>query len=196
MYHIPDPAPTSLAAASTLTTSLRPKTHKKSKSLDPSKLRQAPIETHRFFPEQSLEVPPVSTISDTQRAMSNALFSTVVIELVRIVQAALSIFGFFQPPPGATLRSNPSIDGLLCDNTVVGVQSWIAEIGGPFIGIEVCIALLSCFLLTVAVSIADGACHGPNGCVRTSQPCSRHQEQTCLYRLCPCALSVLDQRQS
>ena len=141
MYHIPDPTPTSLAATSILTTSAKPRTHKKSKSLDPSKFRQNTTDPHHFFPEHPLVSTPSPIIPETHRTVSNVLFSTAVLELVRIAQAALSIFGFFPPPPSAAPRSNPSIDGLLCDDTVVGIQSWITEIGGPFLGIEVCAAV-------------------------------------------------------
>jgi hypothetical protein len=58
-------------------------------------------------------------------------FNNVVLEFVRLVQAALAIFGFF--PTDAMHR-----DGLLCDLTVKGMQQWVHGIGEPYFRLEVC----------------------------------------------------------
>ncbi|KAH7343828.1 hypothetical protein B0J17DRAFT_644135 [Rhizoctonia solani] len=55
-------------------------------------------------------------------------FNNVVLEFVRLVQAALMIFGFF---PTDTDR-----DGLLCDLTVKGMQRWVHAIGEPYFRLE------------------------------------------------------------
>ena len=52
-------------------------------------------------------------------------FKSSVLEIVRIVQSALSIFGMF------SLVADDR-DGLLCDNTVEGMQRWAEEIGVYF----------------------------------------------------------------
>ncbi|CAE6391911.1 unnamed protein product [Rhizoctonia solani] len=57
-------------------------------------------------------------------------FNNVVLEFVRLVQAALMIFGFFSTDP--TDR-----DGLLCDLTIKGMQRWVHVIGEPYFRLEV-----------------------------------------------------------
>lgn len=49
-------------------------------------------------------------------------FKNTVLELVRVVQAALSLFGMF------SLASDER-DGLICDSTVDGMQRWADSIG-------------------------------------------------------------------
>lgn len=61
---------------------------------------------------------------------SQELFSSTVLELVRLIQAALSIFNMFEITPDER-------DGLLCDVTVDGIQMWIAAIGEPVLNVEV-----------------------------------------------------------
>lgn len=56
---------------------------------------------------------------------SKAWFQKTVLELVRTVQSALSLFGLF------SLASDER-DGLLCDNTMDGMQEWVARIGVEF----------------------------------------------------------------
>ncbi|KAG9127592.1 hypothetical protein FRC07_011910 [Ceratobasidium sp. 392] len=55
-------------------------------------------------------------------------FNNVVLEFVRLVQAALVIFGIF---PFEADR-----DGLLCDLTVKGMQRWVNGIGEPYFRLE------------------------------------------------------------
>jgi hypothetical protein len=55
-------------------------------------------------------------------------FNNVVLELIRLVQAALVIFGIY---PVDVDR-----DGLLCDLTVKGMQRWVNGIGEPHFRLE------------------------------------------------------------
>jgi hypothetical protein len=57
-------------------------------------------------------------------------FNNVVLEFVRLVQAALMIFGFFPTDPADR-------DGLLCDLTIKGMQKWVHMIGEPYFRLEV-----------------------------------------------------------
>ncbi|KAI0036839.1 hypothetical protein K488DRAFT_67438 [Vararia minispora EC-137] len=78
-----------------------------------------------------------------------ALFSTTILELVRLVQAGLAIFGMYSLAPEER-------DGLLCDATVDGIQRWIAEIGEPFLNLEpmerIADPALVCALLSTVVT--------------------------------------------
>lgn len=53
-----------------------------------------------------------------------------VLELVRLVQSALSIFGMFD-------ITREERNGLLDDYTLAGVQRWVSEIG-PYLELEAC----------------------------------------------------------
>jgi len=66
----------------------------------------------------------------SDKIRSSALFGTTILELVKITQAALSIFGMFS-------LCQDEWDGLLCDLTVDGIQRWVTEIGEPHMGVEV-----------------------------------------------------------
>lgn len=59
-----------------------------------------------------------------------AAFSASVLELVRLLQAGLAIFGMFAAEPRA-------LDGLLCDKTVEGLGTWVTDIGEKCVNIEV-----------------------------------------------------------
>jgi hypothetical protein len=65
------------------------------------------------------------------------LFNTTVLELVKLVQIGLSLFGMYNVKEG--LGSMLLVDGLLCDVTVRGIERWIVEIGEPRAGLEVTI---------------------------------------------------------
>ena len=62
-------------------------------------------------------------------------FIATVLELVKLIQAGLAIFGMYDS------NATPNLDGLLCDVTVDGIRKWIAKVGGPCVGLEVCICL-------------------------------------------------------
>jgi len=55
-------------------------------------------------------------------------FVATVLELVKLLQASLAIFGMYSPP---------LLDGLLCDESVDAIKRWIAKVGGPCVGLEV-----------------------------------------------------------
>ena len=66
-------------------------------------------------------------------------FIATVLELVKLIQAGLAIFGMYDSNP----TPNLILDGLLCDITVDGIRKWIAKVGGPCVALEVCLCLLS-----------------------------------------------------
>lgn len=71
----------------------------------------------------------VSNIN-AQQSQRHPHFAATVLELVKLIQAALSVCGMF---PLITL---PMLDGLLCDVTIDGLQKWMVEVGESFPGIE------------------------------------------------------------
>ncbi|KAI9063225.1 hypothetical protein FKP32DRAFT_1592689 [Trametes sanguinea] len=68
-------------------------------------------------------------VTDKAPARSGTLFNTTVLELVKLIQAALAIFGMFDLAPEER-------NGLLCDRTCEGIQKWVSEIGEPHVKIE------------------------------------------------------------
>lgn len=70
-------------------------------------------------------------VTDKTPARSGALFNATVLELVKLIQASLAIFGMFDLAPEEK-------DGLLCDVTCEGIQQWVSVIGEPYLKIEVC----------------------------------------------------------
>jgi hypothetical protein len=58
------------------------------------------------------------------------VFGTTIVELVKLIQVALSLFGMFS-------LCQDERNGLLCDLTVDGIQRWVTEIGEPYMGVEV-----------------------------------------------------------
>ncbi|KIK68149.1 hypothetical protein GYMLUDRAFT_191267 [Collybiopsis luxurians FD-317 M1] len=53
-------------------------------------------------------------------AKVSILFNDTVLELVKLIQISLHIFGHY---------ASSSFDGLLCDSTVDGLQQWVKEVG-------------------------------------------------------------------
>ncbi|KAI0832438.1 hypothetical protein BC628DRAFT_315443 [Trametes gibbosa] len=68
-------------------------------------------------------------VMDRAPARSGALFNATVLEFVKLIQAALAIFGMF----ALALEER---NGLLCDVTCEGIQRWVSEIGDPYLKIE------------------------------------------------------------
>lgn len=66
--------------------------------------------------------------SDTIRPSEE--FRKTVLQLIRIIQSALSLFELFPIDPAEH-------NGLLCDQTVDGFQKWIVETGEPYVFLEV-----------------------------------------------------------
>ena len=69
-------------------------------------------------------------LPDQALIRSSELFNSVVLELVKLMQTALSVFGMFD-------LDREERDGLLCDITCDGVQRWVTEIGEPLMSVEV-----------------------------------------------------------
>ena len=62
-------------------------------------------------------------------------FVATVLELVKLIQAGLFISGMYKISSETAVL--PHLDGLLCDETVEGIQRWIIEVGNPCVGLEV-----------------------------------------------------------
>ncbi|THG94413.1 hypothetical protein EW026_g7057 [Hermanssonia centrifuga] len=60
---------------------------------------------------------------------SSELFNSTVLELVKLIQAALSVCGMFD-------LSKEERNGLLCDVTCEGIQRWVTEIGESCANVE------------------------------------------------------------
>ncbi|KAG0709652.1 hypothetical protein DFH29DRAFT_885189 [Suillus ampliporus] len=67
---------------------------------------------------------------NAQQSQRHPHFAATVLELVKLIQAALSMCGMFP------LTSPPAFDGLLCDVTIDGLQKWMVEVGENFPGVE------------------------------------------------------------
>ncbi|KAG1806788.1 uncharacterized protein HD556DRAFT_1324065 [Suillus plorans] len=67
---------------------------------------------------------------NAQQSQRHPHFAATVLELVKLMQAALSVCGMFP------LTSLPMLDGLLCDVTIDGLQKWMVEVGESLPGIE------------------------------------------------------------
>lgn len=63
-------------------------------------------------------------------------FVATVLEFVKLIQAALAIFGIY-PVECASVSPTLLIDGLLCDTTLAGIKLWTARIGAPCVGLQV-----------------------------------------------------------
>ncbi|KIP10582.1 hypothetical protein PHLGIDRAFT_84823 [Phlebiopsis gigantea 11061_1 CR5-6] len=68
-------------------------------------------------------------LPDQTLIRSSPLFTALVLELVRLIQAALSLFGMFD-------LDCEERNGLLCDVTCEGIQRWVTEIGDPLLDVE------------------------------------------------------------
>ncbi|KAL0572820.1 hypothetical protein V5O48_009148 [Marasmius crinis-equi] len=68
----------------------------------------------------------VSAYHFPETTKSDESFTPSVLELIRQVQAALVVFGLYDGP----------MDGLLCDQTTVGIRSWVHDVGGAIKGLE------------------------------------------------------------
>lgn len=67
-------------------------------------------------------------------------FRQTVLELVRLIQCGLSLFGLFS----TDLEEQ---DGLLCDTTVEAIQKWVVDIGEPYLKVEVRLCPISQYKL-------------------------------------------------
>ncbi|KAF9009063.1 hypothetical protein BDQ17DRAFT_1422232 [Cyathus striatus] len=67
------------------------------------------------------------------KTKDRALFNATVLELVKLIQAGLAIFGLCGKRDAYAVVP---LDGLLCDVTVDGIRRWIEDIGEPCAGLE------------------------------------------------------------
>ncbi|KAJ7507836.1 hypothetical protein B0H11DRAFT_2218648 [Mycena galericulata] len=154
---ISPPSPTSLDTTSgTSPTSRRP----------PTSLHITPPAPTFVVPYGMTSPSPATTPGGRYTAKGRtradpAAFSASVLELVRLLQAGLAIFGMFPAEPRA-------LDGLLCDKTVEGLGTWVTDIGEQCVNIEateriadpaVVCALLSLVLATRNKLAAMGFAH-------------------------------------
>ncbi|KAF8913919.1 hypothetical protein CPB84DRAFT_1840695 [Gymnopilus junonius] len=70
------------------------------------------------------------------KVKDNTIFFATVLELVKLIQAGLAIFGLYPSLNATSVPSDLLLDGLLCDYTVQGMRHWIAHVGGPCVGLE------------------------------------------------------------
>jgi len=68
------------------------------------------------------------------KTKERSTFLVTVLELVKLIQAGLALFGMYGSKDG---MNSLVLDGLLCDDTVDGIRSWIEAVGGPCVGLEV-----------------------------------------------------------
>ncbi|CAA7259773.1 unnamed protein product [Cyclocybe aegerita] len=101
------------------------------------------------------------------KTKERATFVATVLELVKLVQAGLALFGLYgcNDSPNS-VPANLVLDGLLCDDTVEGIRRWIATIGGPCVGLEpserladpMFVAALLSLVLSIRNKLAHLAC--------------------------------------
>lgn len=66
----------------------------------------------------------------SESLLATVTFSHLVLELVKLVQSALALFGIFDCSPEER-------NGLLCDVTAEGILRWTDEVGEPLLSLEV-----------------------------------------------------------
>ena len=161
MYHLPDLSASAPASIGKAKGSSKSKSHSHShshshhnslththhNSLSLSSPSSAP--SHPSQQPQPDPTKGTSTYPKVQtRAKDRTLFNAAVLELVKLIQAALAISGMFPLHPHAYFlhrghhhHHRPlgeiEMDGLLCDVTVEGIQKWVSEIGENCVGVEV-----------------------------------------------------------
>ncbi|KAF7352772.1 hypothetical protein MVEN_01243800 [Mycena venus] len=101
-----------------------PRRSEDSKASSPISPRRPPGHLHITPPTPTFTVP-----HGAKSRADRATFSASVLELVRLIQASLAIFGLFPADPRA-------LDGLLCDKTVEGLNTWVDDVGEQCVNIE------------------------------------------------------------
>ena len=102
-----------------------------------SNFQQSPTKSGRPIrsPNHSTSSLPTKKEFFHGKTKERSTFIVTVLELVKLIQAGLAIFGMY----GSSAASpNPILDGLLCDVTVDGIRQWIAKVGRPCVSLEVC----------------------------------------------------------
>lgn len=75
-------------------------------------------------------------IPDKALSKSGSFFNATVLELVKLIQAALAIFDMFDLSPEER-------NGLLCDVTSEGIKRWVTEVGEQCMKVEVSLCWIS-----------------------------------------------------
>ncbi|KAF4574587.1 hypothetical protein EYR36_005935 [Pleurotus pulmonarius] len=139
MYHLPD---TSFGDGSALPPTSNP--HKSKQK--PQRAPVTVLEVYKTLnPQHATPLSPGRVAGGTVamvKTKDKPVFNKTVLELVKLIQAALAIFGMYDTRYGSIkpkMIDNDGkfvIDGLLCDVTVEGIQRWTSEIGEPCVGVE------------------------------------------------------------
>jgi hypothetical protein len=105
----------------------------------------------------------------SDRFVPGTSFNYVVLELVKLVQCALALFGMFDGSPEER-------NGLLCDLTAEGILRWTDEVGEPLLSLEVRRRIyISCVILCAC--LAYGACRRSKCCLRAAEPRCHNAKQ-------------------
>lgn len=129
MYHIPDTS--SVHTRSVGKSKSKSKSHSHSNSLTVTLSPTKSLSIERSAAPTDLA--SVATALAKSRAKDRTLFNATVLELVKLIQAALAVSGMMpMPTPGGV-----EMDGLLCDVTVEGIKKWVSEVGEGCVGVEV-----------------------------------------------------------
>jgi len=81
----------------------------------------------------------------SQPIPSKVSFNHLVLELVKLVQSALALLGFFDLSPEER-------DGLLCNVTAEGITRWTDAVGDPLLSLEVRLLFYDLALLNMRCS--------------------------------------------
>ncbi|KAF7775911.1 hypothetical protein Agabi119p4_4304 [Agaricus bisporus var. burnettii] len=85
-----------------------------------------------IFPSLNSSILALLAAHTKGRTKDFPFFNATVLELVKLVQAGLSLFGMYDVRERFNSTSGCFLfDGLLCDVTVQGIERWITEIGEP-----------------------------------------------------------------
>ncbi|KAF7331989.1 hypothetical protein MKEN_00079200 [Mycena kentingensis (nom. inval.)] len=150
-YHLPDsilanaptPHPTTPTTSPAGSPHASPAKHRTRASLsNESPHRRAPPmalhitpPTPSFNAGYSMTSPATATtpggriVPKSKARADRAVFNASVLELVRLLQASLAIFGLFPTEPRG-------LDGLLCDKTVEGLDRWVTDVGEQCVNLE------------------------------------------------------------
>lgn len=94
-----------------------------------------------IFPSLNSSILALLAAHTKGRTKDFPFFNATVLELVKLVQAGLSLFGMYDVRERFNSTSGCFLfDGLLCDVTVQGIERWITEIGEPRACLEVCLS--------------------------------------------------------
>lgn len=136
MYHLPDTSAHTHSIGKSKSKS-KSRSHSNSMTLSVSQTQSLALSQTTSPTDMTSVVVAVSRGKTQTRAKDRTLFNATVLELVRLIQAALAISGMFPMPAVGGLGGGVEMDGLLCDVTVVGIEKWVGEVGESCLGVEV-----------------------------------------------------------